>query len=145
MQHIGVAAVDDIHPLLVVHRKSVLVDHRFQVVQQVCTLFQQLRVTNRDGTQLFRREIRVAEHTLETVHIDVRDVTDHEDGLLHLTRVTDKVLDLAKPVVILFALLVNLHGLLKIVEHIARGGRCVNDILGGQDCRDRSRPIALSL
>ena len=99
----------------------------------MCALFQQLRVTDCNGTQLFRREIRVAEHTLETVHVDIRDVADHEDGLLHLTRVTDKVLDLAKPVVILFALLVNLHGLLKIVEHIARGGRCVNDILGGID------------
>ena len=99
----------------------------------MCALFQQFRVTDCNGTQFFRREIRVTEHTLETVHVDVRDVADHEDGLLYFTSVTDKVLDFAQAVIILLALFVNLHGLLKIVEHIARGGRRVNDVLGGID------------
>ena len=64
---------------------------------------------------------------------DIRDVADHEDGLLHLTCIADKVLDLAESIVILLALFINLHCLLKIVEHVARGGRRVNDILGGID------------
>ena len=61
----------------------------------------------------------------------IRD--SHEDGLLHLTCIADKVLDLAESIVILLALFINLHCLLKIVEHVARGGRRVNDILGGID------------
>ena len=85
------------------------------------TLFKQFGIAEGDGAQLLRREVRVTEHTLEAVHVDVRDVADHQDGLLHLTGVTDKVLDLSEAVIEFFALLVDLDGFLKIVEHIACG------------------------
>ena len=107
LQHVVVAAVDDIHPFLVVHGKPVLVDHRLQIVQQMGTFFQQFGVSQSNRAQFFRRKIRVAEHTLEAGDIDVRDIAHHQDGLLNLAGIPDKVLDLAKPVVILLALLVD--------------------------------------
>ena len=97
------------------------------------TLFQQFGVTQSDCTQFLRREVRVAEHTLEAVHVNVRDVTDHKDGLLHLTRVTDEVLDLAEPVIELLSLFVNLYGFLKIVDHIGRRRGCLHNISCGID------------
>ena len=133
MQHIVIATVDDIHPFLVVHREPVLIDHRLQVVQQVCALFQQFGVPQRYGTQLFWSEIRVAEHTFEAVHVDVRDVADHQDGLLHFTGVADKVLDLAQVVIEFLALLVDFHCFLKVFHHVRRRGGCLHDIPRGID------------
>ena len=97
------------------------------------TFFQQFGVSKGNGTQFFRCKIRVAEHTLEVGDIDVRDISHHQDGLLDFAGIPDKVLDLAQSVIILLALLVDFHGLLKIVEHIVRRGRRMNDVLGGID------------
>ena len=97
------------------------------------TFFQQFGVAKGNGTQFFRCKIRVAEHTLEVGDIDVRDISHHQDGLLDLAGIPDKVLDLAQSVIILLALLVDFHGFLKIVEHIVRRGRRMNNVLGGID------------
>ena len=104
------------------------------------TFFQQFGVSQSNRAQFFRRKIRVAEHTLEAGDIDVRDIAHHQDGLLDFAGITDKVLDLAKPVVILLALLVDFHGFLKTIRHIGGSGGCVNDVLGSID--DSLRQIA---
>ena len=97
------------------------------------TLFQQFGVAQSNCTQFLRREVRVAEHTLEAVHVNVRDVTYHKDGLLHLTCVTDEVLDLAETVIEFLSLFVNLYGFLKIVDHIGRRRGCLHDVFRGID------------
>ena len=113
----------------------------------MCALLQQLSIAQCNGTQFLRGEIRVAEHTLETVYIDVRDVAHHQDGLLHLTRVTDEVLDLAETVIKLLSLLVNLDGFLKIFDHISGRCGCLHDVFRGIDdtlgkiCRVRYHPV----
>ena len=104
------------------------------------TFFQQFGVPQSNRAQFFRRKIRVAEHTLEAGDIDVRDIAHHQDGLLNLAGIPDKVLDLAKPVVILLALPVDFHGFLKTIRHIGGSGGRVNDVLGGID--DSLRQIA---
>ena len=90
--HTGVAFVDDIHAVLVAHREAVLVHYRLEVGEHRRAFLKQLGVTHGYGAQFLRREIRVGEHTLEVVHIDVGDLADHEDGLLHLAGVAEQVL-----------------------------------------------------
>ena len=97
------------------------------------TFFQQFGVSKGNGTQFFRCKIRVTEHTLEVGDIDVRDISHHQDGLLDLAGIPDKVLDLAQSVIILLALLVDFHGFLKTIRHIGGSGGCVNDVLGSID------------
>ena len=99
----------------------------------MCALFQQLGVAEGYRAQFLRREVRVAEHPLEAVHVDVRDVAHHQDGLLHLAGVADKVLHLAEPVIELLSLLVDLDGFLKIFHHIRGRRRCLHDVFRGID------------
>ena len=44
LEHLAVTLVDDIHAVLVAHREPVLIDHRFKVIQEVGTLFEQFRI-----------------------------------------------------------------------------------------------------
>lgn len=72
-------------------------------------------------------------HLLVVVDVDVRDVTHHEDGLLHLACVLDEVVHRLQRIVVLLALLVNLHGLLEVVDHVLSRRRCVDDVVGRVD------------
>ena len=54
-------------------------------------------------------------------------LSHHQDGLLHLAGVPDKVVHRFQRVVILFPLLVDFHGFLKILHHVLGGEMCIRD------------------
>src|SRR5699024_12832365 len=100
------------------------------------TLFrslQQFRVAESDCGKLFGSEIPVTEHPLETVHIDVCDVAHHQDGLLHLAGVLDQIVHRFEGIVILLALLIDFHRLLKVAHHVRGGLGGMDDVFGGID------------
>ena len=80
------------------------------------------------------------EHLLEVVHVDVRDVAHHQDGLLYLAGILDEIVHRFERIVIFLALLVDFHRFLKVVHHVGGGLRGVDDILRGVD--DALRQIA---
>ena len=53
------------------------------------------------------------ENVTALYNVDVRDVAHHEDSLLHLAGIFDEVVHRLQRIVVLLALLVNLHGLLE--------------------------------
>ena len=51
--------------------------------------------------------------------------------LLYLTGILDEIVHRLERIVILLALLVNLHGFLKVLHHVLGGGRGMHHVLGG--------------
>ena len=86
-------------------------------------------------------------HLLEAVHVDVRDVAHHQDGLLHLAGILDEVVHRFQGIVILLTLLIDFHCLLKVLSHVGRRGRCVRHVLGGvhDTLRDIGRQLNTNL
>ncbi len=70
---------------------------------------------------------------METVHIDVCDVAHHQDGLLHLAGVLDQIVHRFEGIVILLALLIDFHRLLKVAHHVRGGLGGMDDVFGGID------------
>ena len=129
--HFRVAAFHHVHAFLVRHRECGDVHHVLQFLQHVIAFFKQLGISERDGSEFLHGEVLVTHHLLETVHIDVRDVAHHQDGLLHLSGVFYKIVHRFQRVIILLSLLVDLDGLLKVLDHIRCGGRGMRHILRG--------------
>ena len=99
----------------------------------MCTLFKQFGIAQSDGAQLLHGEVRIVEHTLEAVHIDVGDVAHKQDGLLYLTCIADKVLHLLQGIIVLLALLIDLYCFLKALDHRTCRRGCMHDVLRGID------------
>ena len=122
-----------VHALLVGHGERGDVHHVPEFRQHFVAFLQQFRVAESDCGKLFGSEIPVTEHPLETVHIDVCDVAHHQDGLLHLAGVLDQIVHRFEGIVILLALLIDFHRLLKVAHHVRGGLGGMDDVFGGID------------
>ena len=131
--HPHVTAVYHVHSVLVGHRERGDVHHLLEFLEHVVALFEELGVAEGDGAEFGGREVAVVQHPAVAVHVDVGNLAHHENGLAHLLGVLDKTIHRFEGVVVFLALLVNLHGLPKVLDHVLRRGRGLCDILPGVD------------
>ena len=128
-----VAAIHHIHTLLVGHLQRDDVHYQLQFLEQVVTLSEQFSITVGDGDQLFRTEVRVREHLLVVLHIDIGDFSDHQNRLLYPLGVPHEVVHLFQGIVVLFTLIVELLDLLKVVKRVLDRLGSLHDFLGRVD------------
>ena len=130
-EHLVIDPVDNIQPLLVGHRKPRRSDDLLQVVQQVGTRRQQLRIACGHCREFLGRVVRIVEHRPEVRDVYIGDVAHEQHRLLHTTGAFDEVMHLPQRVVIFFRLLVNLYRLLKTLKQRTSVPGCFDDLLGG--------------
>ena len=93
-----------------------------EVLQHPVALFKKPGISESDGIQLFGREVLVTQHLLEIGHIDFRHVTDHQDDLTDLTGILHQIVYGLEGIIIPLVLLVDFHGLSKILGGTCCGG-----------------------
>ena len=116
------AVIHNVHTVLVGHGKGTDVNYLPEVLQHPVALFKKPGISESDGIQLFGREVLVTQHLLEIGHIDFRHVTDHQDDLTDLTGILHQIVYGLEGIIIPLVLLVDFHGLSKILGGTCCGG-----------------------
>ena len=106
--------------LFIRHAQCSYIDYLLQVAKYAVGFFEDAGVSGCDSRKFRAGEIRVGEHFLEIVDIVAGDVAEHQDCLLHLAGIADKVVHRLESVIIFFGLLIDFHRFLKILDHMRR-------------------------
>lgn len=129
MCHFPVYPVHQVDPFLVIHGHAGGIDDILQFGNAAAALLHDGIIAGRDRTQLLLAEILVGQHLAVILHIDFRDVAEHQDGLFYFLAAADEVVHLAQLLVILPSLLEYLGGLLSCGEGILRRFRGFHDFV----------------
>ena len=135
---------------MVVHGEDITLDDGLEFFQALTALLEQLGVARGHRSEFCRAEVLVREHLLVGSDIDLRDVAHHQDTLLDLISIANKVIHFLQGIVILFGVVVEFLHLLESVKGILyclRGGGNLLDRIGnvaGKVTGIIDRPLCVS-